>query len=69
MKTPERAGAPAIGNAVGFFFILWLIPKVTWLDASDEGMAVAMAGTLFIHFFAEVRDGARWCAKRFKRPE
>jgi len=69
MKTPERATAPAIGNAVGFFFILWLIPKVTWLDASDEGMAVAMAGTLFIHFFTEVRDCVGWLAKRLKRPE
>jgi len=69
MKTPERAGAPAIGNAVGFFFILWLTPKVTWLDGTDESMAVAFAGTLFIHFFAEMRAGVRWCAKQLKRPE
>ncbi len=69
MKTPERTGAPAIGNAVGFFFILWLIPKVTWLDPSDESMAVAFAGTLFIHFFTEVRTCVGWLAVRFKRPE
>ena len=69
MKTPERTGAPSAGNAVGFFFVLWLIPKVEWLDVSHEGMAVAMAGTLFIHFFAEGRACVGWIAKRLKRPE
>lgn len=66
MNKVERAGAPAVGNAIGYFFVLWLTPKVLWLEPSDESMAVAFAGTIFIHLFSEVRNVARWSTEQYR---
>lgn len=67
MKTTERAGAPALGNAVGYFVALWMISEVQWLNPEHSEIAVAMMGTIFIHIFFEVRQLGGWLASRFKK--
>ena len=64
MNTTERVGAPAVGNALGYFVALWFINKVTWLDAGDEALAVAAAGTICIHVLAEARNILAWIIER-----
>ena len=63
MKRTERATGPAIGNSLGYFAALWFIQKVEWLDASDESLAVAAMGTLFIHLIMEARVFFEWASK------
>lgn len=67
MKTTERAGAPALGNAVGYFVALWLISEVQWLQPEHSEIAVAMMGTIFIHVFFEIRQVGRFIADKFKQ--
>lgn len=69
MKTTERTASPALGNAVGYFVVLWAVVNVEWINAEHQAEAVAMAGALFTYFFNEVRAVAGWIADRFKRPK
>ena len=41
MQAAERTGAPALGNAVGYFAALYLIDKVDWLTSDNAEIAVA----------------------------
>jgi len=67
VKTQERAGAPALGNALGYFAALYLISRVDWLGPEHSEIAVAMMGTIFIHAIMEARAIVGWCSARFRR--
>jgi len=64
LKPQERAGAPALGNALGYFAALYMISKVDWLGPEHSEIAVAMMGTIFIHAIMEGRAIVRWFAAR-----
>ena len=55
MHNMERAGAPALGNAIGYFLALYLINKQDWLGPEHTDIAVAMMGTICIHILFELR--------------
>lgn len=55
MKTAERTGAPALGNAIGYFAAYYAIGQFDWLMGVDASIATAMMGTIFIHLLIELR--------------
>lgn len=59
-QTPERAGGPALGNALGYFAALYLVDTQDWLGPENSEIAVAMMGTIFIHILIEWRNFLRW---------
>lgn len=66
MKTTERAGAPAVGNALGLFVGLWAIDKYEFLPADQQEYIVIAFGTLFIHILFEIRQIFAWLVSRFE---
>lgn len=69
MKTAERTGAPALGNALGYFAAFYVIDKYDWLSSVNIEIAVAMMGTIFIHLLIEVRGLFAWAKNRFLESE
>jgi hypothetical protein len=69
MKTAERTGAPALGNALGYFAAFYIIDKYDWLSSVNTEIAVAMMGTIFIHVLMEFRDVVHWVANRFPKKQ
>lgn len=67
MKTVERTGAPALGNALGWFAAYYVIDKYDWLTGVDASIATAMMGTVFVHVLMEAREGVSWIASRFPK--
>ena len=65
MNTPERSGAPALGNALGYFAALYLMTKVAWIEGQDPSIVTAMMGTICIHILLEFRTAVRWIAHLF----
>ena len=65
MKAPERSGAPALGNALGYFAALYAMTRIEWLDGQDPSIVTAMVGTIFIHVLMELRGAIRWIAHLF----
>lgn len=69
MKTTERAGAPAVGNALGLFVGLWAIDKYDFLPHEQQEYIVVAFGTIFIHILFEARLLFSWLASRFEAPK
>lgn len=69
MKTTERIGAPALGNAVGLIIALYAIDKFPWLPVDQREFIVAAAGTICIHALIEARGLLVWIGGLFKRGE
>ena len=65
MKTVERTGAPALGNALGYFAAFYAIDKYDWLSTVTPEIATAMMGTIFIHILIELRSVWGWVKGRF----
>jgi hypothetical protein len=51
MKTTERTASPALGNAIGYFVVLWAVTNVDWITVDNQVEAVAFAGAIFTYFF------------------
>ena len=64
MKTPERTGAPALGNAIGLFLALWAIDQYDWIDTSQREFVVAACGTICIHILMEARNLFSWVSSK-----
>jgi hypothetical protein len=60
MKTTERTASPALGNAVGYFVVLWAVSNVDWITVDNQVEAVAFAGAIFTYFFNEIRQLFLW---------
>lgn len=56
MKTTERTASPALGNAVGYFVVLWAVTNVDWITPENQVEAVAFSGAIFTYFFNEIRQ-------------
>lgn len=69
MKNTERAAAPALGNALGYFAAFYVIDKYDWLTGVNTEIAVAMMGTIFIHILMELRGLTGWIAERFAKKQ
>ena len=69
MKTVERTGAPALGNAIGLFLALWAINHFDWLPTEEKEYIVAAAGTVCIHILMEFRNVLGWLAGRLGKPQ
>lgn len=69
MKTPERVGSPAVGNAVGLLIGLWAIDKFDWLPVEQSEFIVAACGTLCIHALIEGRSIISWIASRYEKKQ
>lgn len=67
MNTPERSGAPALGNALGYFAALYIMTRVDWVADQDPSIVTAMVGTIFIHILMELRQVSRFIASLIKR--
>lgn len=65
MNVLERSGAPALGNALGFFAALYLMSRVQWIDGQDPSVVTAMMGTIFIHVLLEIRKVVLWIVHLF----
>ncbi len=55
----EKLGAPAIGNAVAFFVVLWAVSKGI-VDTDDKAEAVAMGGAIASYLLLQVRQLFAW---------
>ena len=67
MKTAERTAAPALGNAIAYFFVLWAVVNVEWIRPEHQVEAVAMAGALCTYALNELRHVSSWLADRFRK--
>lgn len=69
MKVVERTGAPALGNAIGYFLVLWAVVNVPWITAENQVEAVTFAGTICIYVLNEARAIFNWIGQYLKRPK
>lgn len=67
MNTPERATAPGIGAAIGYFVVLYVTGKNGWLTAEHQTEAVAFAGAIFTHILIEGRSFVSWVRELIER--
>lgn len=67
MKVAERTGAPALGNAAAYFFVLWAVVHVDWIKPEHQVEAVAMAGALFTYALNELRHVSSWLGELIRR--
>lgn len=68
MKVAERTGAPALGNAIAYFAVLWAVGGgVEWIKPEHQVEAVAMAGALFTYALNELRHVSSWLGELIRR--
>jgi len=67
MNKAERATAPAVGAAAGYFVAYWATAEHGWLPEDNLAETVAFAGAVCTYMANEIRAFFSWVAEQIER--